>query len=153
MNILMTPEQVLERFPSPERLSSGLVDNAKILLAQIKYLVPMLSLEVVEELCDDQYGDYVEEYLHAPLAMLVRYIAMEHALVDVGAMGVQQYSGDTLEVASIEMVSRQGATLRSNAMTLIKEAARALEAYPQLSELYQKNKVCGGVNIRAGFIF
>lgn len=141
---------MLCQFPTSQRLNSELVDESKIVLAQIKFLEPIFGRKLLVEMASGRYGDYIKAYIAAPLALLVRYIIIEQLVADLGVMGVQQFTSDFSDSASTETIARLGNTLKSHAATLLGEAVEALDDYPELKELYQggSNKV----SIKAGFI-
>ncbi len=151
MEILITPAQVLNLFPSTQKLREDMVSESIILLAQVKFLLPVFGRELIDEISKSSYKNYRQRYIEPAISILVRYLIMEQLVADVGVMGVQQYYNELTEVASLETVNHLGATLRSHASTLLNEAVVALDEYETLKELYQQHD-SSKVLIKAGFI-
>ena len=151
MKILMSPSEVLGYFAPSEQLREELVSEYHILLAQEKFLCPVLGQRVVERLCEGGYEEYVEEYLRQPLISLVRYLVLGEQMVTVGIQGVQQYYGATSKPASVEVVERLRRMLLSQAQTMLRRAVEHLDSYEELRSIYVNDtsrshtQIIGGV--------
>uniref|UniRef100_UPI004057C752 hypothetical protein n=1 Tax=Alistipes sp. TaxID=1872444 RepID=UPI004057C752 len=136
MQRLITPERVIQEaflkgeYLPPERIPQGL-----ILVAEERYLRPVLGQSLYRALLEGEYAAFRETYVEPPLAYGVKLLLLPELRIRVGACGVAEPSAEGWETVSEEGYKSLRAALKGQLETLLHRLERALQEGAQTGEL------------------
>ena len=127
MQRLIAPERVVElAFSEGEFLPRERISETQILLAEERYLRPIVGQTLYEALGDGEYAEFCKEYVEPLLAYGVKYLLLPELRVYVGACGVAEPSGVGWRSASEESFSALREGVKSQLKSLRRRLNQAL---------------------------
>ena len=156
MQRLITPERVVElAFSEGEFLPRERISEPQILVAEERYLLPIVGQTLYEALGGGEYSEFCKEYVEPLLAYAVKSLLLPELRVWVGACGVAEPSGEGWESASEESFSTLLAGVKSHLKSLRRRLSRALEREHEAGRLplYEpKANILNRCRIDGGFV-
>lgn len=153
MKTLISPNRVIRlAFGDGEQLPAGGIAPADIAAAEARHLVPVIGRALHEKLLAGGYPELVDDYLAAPLALFTRAAVQPRLDLRTGRCGTTVADPDDARPAATEALHRLVRSLRGEARTLLRRAARHLAAenrhYPEYvdrSNILQRCTTDGGL--------
>jgi hypothetical protein len=131
MELLITPAQVAQMaFRAPDFISPESVDEAVILAAQQKYILPVLGESLFDALARGRYPELLADFVAPPLALYVKMLMLPRLAVQAGGAGVVEVSSKNLTRASGAKLRDAVQRLRGDARALMRRAVRHIESAP-----------------------
>ena len=155
MNLLINSEEVLAAAFTPvERVSAGIISDAAIEAAQLRYLKPVFG-GMYDKFIEGEYADFVGEYLRDALAYYVKADMAGTLAVQFGGGGLFRPKNDHLSPATVHDAEAVRMAAKRIADTLLDRAVGVVEADPAAFHGYApgdnvRNRIClrGGVVIK-----
>ncbi len=140
MQRLITPERVIqEAFLKGEYLPQERIPQGLILVAEERFLRPILGQSLYRALLEGEYVAFRESYVEPPLAYAVKLLLLPELRIRVGACGVAEPSAEGWESVSEEGYRALCSALKGELATLLHRLERALSEGVQRGELAAYN--------------
>lgn len=138
----ITPQRVVElafqdSTVSGSAIAADYVTQTAIIAAQRRYILPVLGRELYDALSDGKYLQFLEEYVHPPLAMFLRAMILPDIWTQTGRGGLLRQSGSDLKSAGESELLRLIRTAKTTARALMSVCREHLDSsfgsYPEYS--------------------
>lgn len=153
MKNFITPDRVLSlAFGDGDFLSTEVVGEADIALAQHRYILPIIGADLCEKALDGEYADLVGDYIAPALAFAVRALIQPALNVRCGGTGLVAPSTPVSEAASTSAAQALQRSLERRRDALLKRLSdhlsQSVTLYPEYdprADAMQKCATYGGI--------
>ncbi len=129
MELLITPAQVAATaFRAPDFISEEAVPEATILVAQQKFIRPVLGDALFDALCRGTHPELLSGYITPPLALYVKMLMLPRMAVQTGGAGIVEANPKHHARASDVKLHAAIRRLRADALALMRRAVLHIES-------------------------
>ncbi|MBP3423590.1 MAG: hypothetical protein J6K57_00940 [Alistipes sp.] len=139
-------------FGEAEHLSRQVVGSADILVAQERYIVPILGRELTDALIEGKYSEFVEEYVAPALAFAVRLVIQPAINLRLGDSGLVAPRGEAMESPDAAATRGLLRSLKVRTRELLKRLSAFVEQnkgqfaeYDSKCNIFNRCSIDGGV--------
>lgn len=131
MNTLITPAEALRRaFRSDERLPADMLTAADVVVAEARYVRPVLGAELHDRLLKGADDPFVQSYLADAVALFSRVVAHPRHLALTSRLGFLSPDPTHAKAADEMAVQTLCRALRRQAKSLLTRAVAYIEEHP-----------------------
>jgi hypothetical protein len=132
MQTLITEAQVAQlAFRAPDFISEDAVSKSTIIVAEYKYVRPVLGGAMCEALRRGDYPDLLTEFVQPALALYVKMLMIVSLAVQTGRAGVVEVQSKNLAKASEKKMRAAVNRLRDEARALMRRTVEHVESAPE----------------------
>ena len=153
MKLLINSEEVLSAAFSPvERMSAGVVSDAVIEAAQLRYIKPVFGA-LYDRFVDGEYADFVSDYLRDALAYYVKADMAVGMTVQFGGGGMFRPKNDFATSATADDAENVRRVAKRTADMLLDRAVMVVEADTEAFPEYVKShNIRRRITLRGGVV-
>lgn len=151
--LLITPTEVVEAvFASAPNIADQIVDRSMILVAQQKFILPLMGARMVTALEEGLYPQLLDQYVKPALAMCVKLLALPALNAQIGASGIVTFNGESFASADHSPYHELEQSVASSARTLLRRLDERLRRTPDEFAHYSARENSRPFSVAAGLI-